>query len=76
MPSCQAAARPGARRLAHAEEALDQPVVLEHLHAPRHGLVEQTLVQLAVLRVRAVAVDPHRRTRRGTATATTGAGSA
>ena len=45
---------------AHAEEALDQPVVLEDLHAPRHGLVEQPLVELGVLRMRAVAVDPHR----------------
>ena len=45
---------------AHAEEALDQPVVLEHLDAPRDALVEQPLVQLGVLRMRAVGVDPHR----------------
>ena len=45
---------------AHAEEALDQPVVLEHLDAPGDRLVEQSLVQLAVLRMRTVAVDPHR----------------
>ncbi len=60
MPSCQAAARPGVRQAAHTEKALDEPVVLEHFHAPGDGLVEKTLVQLGVLRMRAVAVGPHR----------------
>ncbi len=60
MPSCHAAARPGAAQPAHTEEALDQPVVLEHLDAPGDALVEQALVQLGVLRVRAITVGPHR----------------
>ena len=43
---------------AHAEEALDEPVVLERLDAPCLGLVEPALVEVAARRVGAVAVDP------------------
>ena len=65
MPSCQArgAARLGPH-LAHAEEDLDQPVVLEGLDAPGPALIEPALVGLGSGGRGVVAVDPSRGLRR------------